>query len=106
MPICAVGAAAAADSSHTRCFVHSRAVGIAPIVVRQIARNLRAGKRAGGGDVASGAELDPAAAARYAESAYRSLVERSGLGPKELRGARVLEVGPGDNLALALRLYA
>jgi SAM-dependent methyltransferase len=76
------------------------------IVARQIARNLRAGKGAAGADVASGSELDPAAAARYAARVYRSLVDRAGLTAENLAGARVLEVGPGDNLAFALRLIA
>lgn len=44
-------------------------------------------------------------AAAYAESTYETMLRR-GLDRAELAGARVLEVGPGDNLGLALRLIA
>lgn len=72
-----------------------------------MARNLRAARRApGAGDLASGSELTPAAAAAYADGAWRSLVEGAGLTGATFAGARVLEVGPGDNLALALRIAA
>lgn len=77
------------------------------VVARQIARNLRAARRApGAGDLASGSELSPTAAAAYADGAWASLVHGAGRAPATFAGARVLEVGPGDNLALGLRMVA
>ena len=54
------------------------------------------------GAQSAGVGVDEAVA--YARSSYRSLFERGGLTTAELRGARVLELGPGDNLGLALQL--
>jgi SAM-dependent methyltransferase len=51
------------------------------------------------------AGLSAGEAAAYADSTYATMLRR-GLDPKELSGARVLEVGPGDNLGLAVRLVA
>jgi SAM-dependent methyltransferase len=46
--------------------------------------------------------MEPAAAAAYADSSFASLV-RAGL---DASSARVLEIGPGESLALGLRLVA
>lgn len=42
----------------------------------------------------------------YVESVFATILDYSELGPEDLRGARVLELGPGDNLGLALRFLA
>ena len=42
----------------------------------------------------------------YVESAFATILDHSGLTPDQLAGARVLELGPGDNLGLALRFLA
>lgn len=83
----------------------------APIIARQVARNLRAGVdarrgRTPDGARASGAEMTPAEAAAYADAAFEVLVEHGELRPEELSGAAVLEIGPGESLALGLRLIA
>src|SRR4051812_28541340 len=80
------------------------------IVLRQMARNARAAVRAArgipaGDRVVSGGEMSPGDAAAYAEGAYASIL-RAGLSESDLRGAAVLEIGPGETLALALRLFA
>jgi SAM-dependent methyltransferase len=77
------------------------------VIARQIARNLRAMHSCpAAGDLASGSELSPASAAAYADGAYRSLAGHGQLDPETLSGAAVLEVGPGETLALALRMIA
>jgi SAM-dependent methyltransferase len=68
-------------------------------------RNARArlrGPETAIGAQSAGLEVDRAVA--YARSSYRSLFELGGLTADELRGARVLELGPGDNLGLAVQL--
>lgn len=40
----------------------------------------------------------------YVQRAYAELLRKSGLEPARLEGARILELGPGDNFGLALRL--
>ena len=42
----------------------------------------------------------------YVESAFATILDHAGLTPGELAGAQVLELGPGDNLGLALRFLA
>jgi SAM-dependent methyltransferase len=56
--------------------------------------------------LASGGELTPEAAAAYADRAYEVLAGDGGVTPGLLSGARVVEVGPGETLTLALRLVA
>jgi SAM-dependent methyltransferase len=42
----------------------------------------------------------------YVEGAFATILEHAGLSPADLAGMRVLELGPGDNLGLALRFLA
>ncbi len=42
----------------------------------------------------------------YVNEVYRDYLAYAGLSPDDLRGKRVLEVGPGDNLGVALRFLA
>ena len=42
----------------------------------------------------------------YINLVYREYVEYAGVGPEALRGARILEVGPGDNFGVALKVLA
>ena len=42
----------------------------------------------------------------YINLVYREYIEYAGVGPGELRGARILEVGPGDNFGVALKFLA
>ena len=42
----------------------------------------------------------------YIEKVYREYLEFSGLHPEDLRGKRILEVGPGDNFGVALKFLA
>ena len=68
--------------------------------------NLRAkrGFRAEGMAQSCGQPVDEAV--DYVESAFASIVENAGLTEDALAGARVLELGPGDNLGLSLRFLA
>jgi SAM-dependent methyltransferase len=50
--------------------------------------------------------MSPDDAAAYADHAFRGLIEAAGVDPSALDGAAVLEVGPGENLAFALRAWA
>jgi hypothetical protein len=77
------------------------------IVGRQLVRNARAGWEASRGRSprgarASGAEMSPEQAAAYAEGSFAVLAEEGAVRP----GDAVLEVGPGESLALGLRLLA
>ena len=42
----------------------------------------------------------------YINLVYREYLEYAGVGPEALRGARILEVGPGDNFGVALKFLA
>lgn len=42
----------------------------------------------------------------YINLVYREYIEYAGVGPEALRGARILEVGPGDNFGVALKFLA
>ena len=42
----------------------------------------------------------------YINLVYREYIEYAGVGPDALRGARILEVGPGDNFGVALKFLA
>lgn len=66
-----------------------RRLGIAPTSVRT-----------GGG------RLDRVAAGAYADHAVRAILEHSGLTDVAIRGWRVLEIGPGDDLATAALMLA
>jgi SAM-dependent methyltransferase len=81
------------------------------IVGRQIARNARAvptvrRRRTPPAARASGAEMSPAEAAAYADTAFRTLIDAAGVAAAELDGAAVLEVGPGESLAFGMRAVA
>lgn len=81
-------------------------------VVRELARNAGARRRARRGPLTteSGTQsrgVDVEAAAAYASSTFETTIVRlGGLAAPDLAGARVLEVGPGDHLGFALRLLA
>jgi SAM-dependent methyltransferase len=47
-----------------------------------------------------------AEAVEYVESSFAAMLDHAGLCEADLVGARVLELGPGDNLGLALRFLA
>jgi SAM-dependent methyltransferase len=64
----------------------------------------RRGFRAEGMAQSSGQPVEKAV--DYVESAFAAILDHAGLTPADLRGARVLELGPGDNLGLALRFLA
>ena len=42
----------------------------------------------------------------YINLVFREYIEYAGVGPEALRGARILEVGPGDNFGVALKFLA
>lgn len=42
----------------------------------------------------------------YINLVYREYIDYAGVGPEALRGARILEVGPGDNFGVALKFLA
>lgn len=48
----------------------------------------------------------PREAAAYSSSAFDAIVDDAGLAAEDLRGRRLLELGPGDNVGLALRFLA
>ena len=50
--------------------------------------------------------MPPAVAADYAESAFAGVLRGGALDPAAVAGMRVLELGPGDNVGLALRFVA
>jgi SAM-dependent methyltransferase len=47
-----------------------------------------------------------AEAVDYVETAFVTILDHAGLGADDIEGMRVLELGPGDNLGLALRFLA
>lgn len=48
----------------------------------------------------------PEESADYVESAFEGMLRHGGIDRSEVRGKRILELGPGDNLGLALRFVA
>lgn len=77
--------------------------------VAVIAKHLvfsRAALRGQIGEHGQSAGATPAEAADYAEGVFEAVLGHAGLGTADLEGARVLELGPGDNLGLALRFVA
>ena len=76
------------------------------IILRHIARNCRIGLRhaLARRDDYSGtlSSYTPEQAAAYAREVFDRFLVRAGLTPEALRGAAVLEIGPGDSLGVAL----
>ncbi len=76
------------------------------IILRYIARNCRVGLRhaLARRDGYSGtlSSYTPEQAAAYAREVFDRYLVRAGLTPEALRGAAVLEIGPGDSLGVAL----
>ena len=62
--------------------------------------------RAAGEDGATHRNLDVGQSVGYIDVVYADYLEHAGLDPSEIEGARVLEVGAGDNLGVALRFLA
>jgi SAM-dependent methyltransferase len=80
----------------------SRSIAIAGrIAVEQISRvRARLGRAAIG---ATHRDFDLAQSVAYIDRVYEDYLIYGGLGPEQLRGARVLEVGAGDSFGVALR---
>src|SRR3954449_11701099 len=82
-----------------------------PVIAYEVQKNLvsRARERRGGlrAITAHGASLgDPSERIAYSGNAFRAYVEMAGLSSGEIEGARVLELGPGEDLCVALRFLA
>jgi SAM-dependent methyltransferase len=82
-----------------------------PTIVYEVQKNLvsRARERRGGlrAITAHGASLgEPAARVAYSGNVFSKFVERAGLDQEKLHGLRVLELGPGEDLSVALRFLA
>ncbi len=81
------------------------------IIAGNLWHNAMARWRLARGDVASDIgsthqSLSTEQSVEYIERVYRDYLEFGRRGPAELQGKRILELGPGDNLGVALRLYA
>jgi SAM-dependent methyltransferase len=94
------------EPSAARRFIkRSRSAAIAGRIGKQQVSRLRARMgRAAIGATHRGFDVDRSLA--YIDAVYDDYVRYAGLGPSELRGARVLEVGAGDNFGVALRFLA
>ena len=84
----------------------SRTLRIAAMIARDQSRrvSLRFGRQTPNGARHIG--LDVGHSVRYIEDVYRDYLRYGGLTAADLEGARVLEVGPGDNLGVGLRFLA
>jgi Methyltransferase domain len=83
----------------------------ATICARYVLRNLRAGIRGGlrlreGESGATHQNLSVEQSAAYIQRVFDDYLTYGGVSKDWLRGKRVLEIGPGDNLGVALLLYA
>jgi SAM-dependent methyltransferase len=83
----------------------------ARIIVENILHNMAARARFLLGRVesdigATHALLSTGESVRYVNRVFADYLAYAGLQPSDLQGKRILEVGPGDNLGVALRLYA
>ena len=65
-------------------------------------RRMRSARTCG----ATHAELSPEESVSYIEWVYEDYLRYATIGPQDTAGAHVLEVGPGDNFGVALRLLA
>jgi SAM-dependent methyltransferase len=82
-----------------------------PAIGWEVQKNLRSRARARGGGLpaitAVGASLDdPARRVAYSRAAFENYLARANLDPRRLGGARVLELGPGEEMSVALRFLA
>jgi SAM-dependent methyltransferase len=82
-----------------------------PTIAYEVQKNLvsRTRERRGGlrAITAHGASLgDPAKRVAYSAGVFRWFIRVAGLEPDDLQGARVLEIGPGEDLCVALRFLA
>lgn len=71
--------------------------------------NVRRRTRSGKMECSTGAThrtLDLAGSLRYIDGVFEDYLTYSGLAPGDLHGKRILELGPGDNLGVALRFLA
>lgn len=85
----------------------SRALTIARLLVDNwtVRRRTRSGKM----ECSTGAThrtLDLAGSLRYIDGVFEDYLTYSGLGRADLQGKRILELGPGDSLGVALRFLA
>lgn len=81
------------------------------IIAANIAHNLIARWRLFRGNVESEigsthARLSTEQSVEYINRVFRNYLEYAGLTEQDLAGKKILELGPGDNLGVALRLYA
>jgi SAM-dependent methyltransferase len=84
-------------------------VAVAQEILRIVVRNQLAGLRRTPNDDTGGTQsrdVSASAAAAYVERSFAHLLMRSKRDADAFRGARVMELGPGDNLGLALRFIA
>jgi SAM-dependent methyltransferase len=82
-----------------------------PTVAYEIQKNLRSRWRMGRGTpraiTALGATLgEPAGRVAYSRNVVESILAHARLGLEEVKGLRVLELGPGEDLGVALRFLA
>jgi len=80
---------------------------VKPIAVTYyVLTNLRAKRGFSAEGMAQSSGQPVERAVDYVESAFAAILDHAGLTPEDLAGARVLELGPGDNLGLGLRFLA
>lgn len=82
-----------------------------PTIAYEVQKNLRSRARGRRGTLraiaAVGSALDePAQRVAYSRRAFTSHLDNGGLAPEQLDGLRVLELGPGEDLCVALRFLA